>query len=184
MRLCLIYRCARKTRLRPMLGSVAISDSGSPPVLPGDAKQIEVIPRARRHAAARIELDRVANIEGECERSAEAPILLEVVVEHAVDRRAPAREVGCVDREPGARLKSVDHVGLRRIDGVLRALVAAVEIVVIGVERRGGGKLERPGTFCLGHAELRLEPPAVGAEVHDPLAVVLTPRRGYLQAWD
>src|SRR6266513_2498794 len=109
MRLCLIYRCARKPRLRPMLGSVAISDSGSPPVLPGDAKQIEVILRARRHAAARRELDRVANVEGERERSAEAPVLPEVVV------------------------------------------------------------------------ELRLEPPAVGAEAHGPLAVVLTPRRGYLQ---
>src|SRR5438034_10109073 len=95
MRLCLIYRCACKTRLRPTLGSVAISDSGSPPVLPGDAKQIEVIPRARRHAAARIELDRVANVEVERERSADAPGVLEVVVDPDLGRRAAPRAVGC-----------------------------------------------------------------------------------------
>src|SRR5690242_20636331 len=71
---------------------------------------------------------------------------------------------------------------LRRIDRRLLAYVAAVEVTVVGVERRGRRDLERPRTDRLGDACFRLEPPAVGAEVDDPLAVILSPWRGHLQA--
>src|SRR5215475_3139664 len=86
---------------------------------------------------------------------------------------APTGIIGPIHSHPDAVRQAVDHVALHRVEGILGPRLAVEKVAVVGVNGHTGGKfqLQRPPGF--GDTKLRLEKPAVGPEVHEPIGVVL-----------
>ncbi len=116
------------------------------------------------------------------ERAPRAPVLLQVISEHAVDGGGTARVVGQVHRGPHALGEVADHMPLARVDHILFAGAVDVEIRVVREHLGRGGQLQAPLAHGLRGAELALEAPAVGAQVHEPVRVVLAGGAGHREA--
>ena len=142
-------------------------------MLPRQANDLEVGPGSGRKSGAVVELERVQPIDGIGQRAAPARIALQVVADHAVHRRAAAGVVGAVQRRPQPGVEVVDRMPLHRVQRILPAHAVAGELIVVSVEGDPRGGLECPGAERLGHAQFRLERPAVGADVDQSVGVVL-----------
>jgi hypothetical protein len=94
-----------------------------------------------------------------------------VVALYAVQRGVAAREIDAVERHPDTGL---ERMCLNGVDWRLSESIAAEEVGVVAEDCHAGGDLECPGTPGLGIPQLRLERPAIVAEVEQLAVVVLS----------
>jgi hypothetical protein len=94
-----------------------------------------------------------------------------VVALYAVQRGVAAREIDAVERHPDTGL---ERMCLNGVDWRLSESIAAEEVGVVAEDCHAGGDLECPGTTGLGIPQLRLERPAIVAEVEQLAVVVLS----------
>src|SRR5687768_14138580 len=156
--------------------------SAAPAVLPREAHCVKAVSGAGGHPGACIKLDRILPIDRQRHGHSHARVFLQIVAAHAIDGRAPSSVVSPVHRHPYTGSKAVDEMSLYRVERILLARLATKEIAVVRIERGGRGEFERQWPPRLGGAELRLDGPAVGADVDEPVRIVLAKRRCHLQA--
>ena len=99
-----------------------------------------------------------------------------------VQRRPAAAVIGRIRREPHARPEVVSGVHLIHRQRVLAAAVTAEKIVVVRIQPDACGRIREPVSQRNRDADLRLEGPAVGADVDETCRVVLTCRHDHAQA--
>ena len=86
-------------------------------------------------------------VHGKRQRTAHTPVPLEIGVPFAVEGRSSTREVGGIERRPNPKGEAVNCVPLQGIERILRACVAAEEIVVVAAATssvQGPTALETP----------------------------------------
>lgn len=158
------------------------SQSPAPAQLPRNTDQIVVIAGACRDTAAGVQLDRVLPVCRDRQGSPYTPVPLKAIVQNTIDRRAAAGKARGIERSPDTGAKAADQVPLQRVEWALRALAAAEEIVVIGEERDRCLAFQRLRPEGLRYPNVRLEGPAVDADVDQLAGVVLAPGRRYPQS--
>ena len=116
----------------------------APTVLPRRSDNAELAARKGVDAPARVELDRVATIDGQPQRQARADVLLLIVTFDSVHGRASAREVRAVKRNPRAGLKVVNKMASDHVQRRWRKPLAHEEVRVGREECRAGCNFQRP----------------------------------------
>src|SRR3954470_7201810 len=153
-----------------------------PAVLHGERSDTVVAADAHHRALGDGELRRPAARHRHGKREPDARIVLLVVLGRAVDRRSSADVAPEVSGEPQAGTEVVAEMQL--VDGkrFLAFAVAAEEIVVVAEEPDAGGCFGEPLAERHREPGVRLERPAVGADVDELLAVVLAGGRDHIDA--
>ena len=145
----------------------------APAVDPGGREQVEVAAGTGVEPRAAEELQGVVAADGEDQRGAQAPVLLEFRALHSVGRGSSTAIQRPAERAPDTRTKSVDGIQLPGVDRRLVLLESVEEIAVGGVEGHAADELDDEPPERLRHADLGPEGPAMGADVDQPGRVVL-----------
>src|SRR5678815_831417 len=82
-------------------------------VLPSNPDQVEIVARSGRHTAAGVELDRIQPVDGQRQGSAQAPVLLQVVVPDTVQSCPATGKVRGVQGAPNSSREGVNRVSLK-----------------------------------------------------------------------
>src|SRR6476659_2497529 len=122
------------------------SQAAAPAVLPGDPNRVEVVVTMTVVASDAVNLDCLCPSDRQRQCCAEAQPFLPIVILHAINRRAAAREIAGIYRQPKAARESVARVRLHRVERRLLARFAVEEIVVLSIEGDGRRELERPAS--------------------------------------
>jgi hypothetical protein len=154
----------------------------SPEILPDQTGAFEIGAGACVQPAVRGQPDRVLPVDRQRHGQSEARAAELLLALDAIDGTAAAVVVGGTERAPGAAAKLARHVQLRRIDRILAAGVAVEEFLVAREPGDARRKLDGPAAERLRHAELGLDRPTVGADIDQPVLVVLAEGRGDREA--
>src|SRR6185369_9535736 len=168
--------CGASRRAEP-----SSSEAGTPAILPGDSDGVEVAPAASQHTGAAEQLDGLMRRHRQRHGPAHTDVLPPIVALHAAHRGPAAIQVRHGHGAPDAPADVVDGVALH---GEERSLVArlAQEVVVPGEERDAGRELQADGAQALRESQLGLDRPAVGADVHQLVGVVLAEGQAHPEA--
>jgi hypothetical protein len=125
-------------------------------------------------AADAVELHGLITVHRQHERRAEANALQFNVAFDFIDGRASAFEITSVQRRPAAGREGVAEALLHSVKRRHLARLASKKIAIVRVKSDARSKLNRPWPECFRESDLGFERPAVGADVHELLPVVLT----------
>jgi hypothetical protein len=148
-------------------------------MLPGDPHQVEVPPGARLHTSAGVKLDGVMDVYGKGQGASQAPVALQIIAFHPVNRGAAAGIVGAVQRRPNPSWEIVYDVALQGKDRVLLAVMVDQEFIVLRVKAHARIRFKCPAPYRLGDSHFWFKGPAVRADIRNPGGIVLTKGRGY-----